>query len=626
LLAANNRVVTVLGIGGLGKTRLAAEIAVTAESAGFRDGVIWHEVADYTTLDTLTGLIRDHLRLGKEVSDDDVWRALDRRAVLLVLDNAESSRNPKQLADCLNRIDQMGGTRVLITSRIELTDLRGGKRHLLAAPSLEAAVKILEEMINAEPPHFPLNGQAEALATAAQSHPRLMQYAVCWLDTYPVEVVLDTLKTLKGADAGEALEDMILKTVNKLKEQPDGEAAIAALRKLAVCRGGFTYDAAKAILGTDSDPRLLAILQRWNLVQNREGRYEVDPLVTVAVGEDENAYSVHYDYYLELIETFSRKQQFFRLEPEFDNITVSFERSLERGFYDAIRILYVGGLFLNNRRGPRFFLKWLAEIDEPYPVDDDSKNDDQDLMSEIKQYHKDLIELNPHENPLACAKIYFKIGKSYYQFSDENDGKTNSDNLHHAVDAFASALSLLNSVSDAPMKALNRTYELLGDTYFELSEYENKSDSLHNSISAYKSALQYISSNTEPITCGNLYSQLGNSYAELAKIENLSANTQDALVAFNKALVYFTPETAPHDYADTLVDIGNVYDSLEQYMDAIMYWLKAETEFNRLGETTHNNRYVHTLHKMRNIIKRIHRIKLRIENLKPYKANKLSRL
>ncbi|HVO44278.1 MAG TPA: toll/interleukin-1 receptor domain-containing protein [Aggregatilineales bacterium] len=66
LLAGPNRAVVILGLGGVGKTRLAAEIAATADPAQFRDGVLWHTITDAPSdFATLTGLIRDHLGLDK---------------------------------------------------------------------------------------------------------------------------------------------------------------------------------------------------------------------------------------------------------------------------------------------------------------------------------------------------------------------------------------------------------------------------------------------------------------------------------------------------------------------------------------------------------------------------------
>jgi hypothetical protein len=179
--------------------------------------------------------------------------------------------------------DLSGGTRVMLTSRAEWRELRNQHCYTLHDPTAEAAIAIFQAMVDAEPPAFPPNGHTPALAKAARCHPKLMHYAVRWLNDRPPDSVLQTLTTLKGADAEEALDDMVLRTVQQVRAGAGGEAAIARLQRLLVFRGGFTYEAAQAILGADADQRPLATLKQWRLVGVENGRYAVDPLVAMAV-------------------------------------------------------------------------------------------------------------------------------------------------------------------------------------------------------------------------------------------------------------------------------------------------------------------------------------------------------
>src|SRR5690606_40778433 len=107
--------------GGVGKTRLGAEIANTVE---FRDGVIWYKITASSSVDGLTLLIRDHLRLPTTASAESIWAMLGQRAVLLVLDNAEDAAKPQDYADWINNLNMAGGTRVLLTSRREWRELK----------------------------------------------------------------------------------------------------------------------------------------------------------------------------------------------------------------------------------------------------------------------------------------------------------------------------------------------------------------------------------------------------------------------------------------------------------------------------------------------------------------------
>lgn len=111
------RVTLIKGLGGLGKTRLAADIAANST---FRDGVVWHRVKATSKATDLTNAIRAHLGLSADVSDDDVWNAVGRRQILIVVDNAEDCTDPDERQRYLGLFEQYdlsGGSRILVTSR-----------------------------------------------------------------------------------------------------------------------------------------------------------------------------------------------------------------------------------------------------------------------------------------------------------------------------------------------------------------------------------------------------------------------------------------------------------------------------------------------------------------------------
>ncbi len=359
-LADGSRAAVILGLGGVGKTRLAAEIVNTSD---FKDGVVWHTIDPHTTADDLTLAIRDHLGLGVTSEADATWAALGKRRTLLVLDNAEDCAQPAAYAARLNALDRAGGTRVLLTSRNQWRELRNAKMHDLHAPDAESAVAILRAMAANEPPAYAPDGFESQLAEAAHRHPRLIHYAVRWLDAYPPDYVLEMLRTLKGADAEEALDDMIRKTVRAVESREGGAEAIAALRRLAVCRGGFTFEAARAIIGAATDPRSLALLKSWGLVTFGNGRYDVDPLVTAAVGEDAAAIDAHYAYYEELARQHDQKQDYLGLDHESANLEAAFERMLAAGRpEDAFWLANACSDFLANRGRFELRIDWLERV------------------------------------------------------------------------------------------------------------------------------------------------------------------------------------------------------------------------------------------------------------------------
>lgn len=364
---------SLIGIGGVGKSRLAAEVA---RSGKFADGVVWHEITPTSTVEDLTNLIVDRIGADRETPADDVWRALNKMNVLLVLDNAEDCTNTTERANYVKRLRGIrGDTRVLMTSRERWHELQAASGFAvedLAAPDLASAVQILLSMYEKESPAFSLDEQHEAFARAAHQHPRLIEYGVCWLWDYPVNEVIQRLNALHGGDAEGLLNDIVLKTIELVRARPHGDTAIEALSKLAVFRGGFTAEAAKVVLGsTDS----LGLLRRYCLIGMANNRYDMHPIVLAAVQPDEQARSAHYDYFKQLVVDYSAREIYAELEVENLNIDVAFDYLVSSHRLEEALAFYKECIeYLNNRAQPQRRLEWTEEICAALKVDNSAQH------------------------------------------------------------------------------------------------------------------------------------------------------------------------------------------------------------------------------------------------------------
>ena len=121
-LVSGNRLVTITGSGGAGKTRLAQRVAAEA-LADFADGAWWVELAEVRDRGILVATIAAALGLQTDVSEgavDELAARLSDRRLLIVLDNCEHVIDPiARLVDRLLR--RAPGVSVLATSREPLT-------------------------------------------------------------------------------------------------------------------------------------------------------------------------------------------------------------------------------------------------------------------------------------------------------------------------------------------------------------------------------------------------------------------------------------------------------------------------------------------------------------------------
>jgi predicted ATPase/class 3 adenylate cyclase len=110
------RLVTVVGPGGVGKSRLAVEVASRTED-NYADGARWCPLADVDDPGLVTAAVASHLDLGTTVREtESVLAALSSRCLLLVLDNCDHAPNAvKGMVDRILR--DCPEVTVLVTSR-----------------------------------------------------------------------------------------------------------------------------------------------------------------------------------------------------------------------------------------------------------------------------------------------------------------------------------------------------------------------------------------------------------------------------------------------------------------------------------------------------------------------------
>ena len=286
-------------LGGTGKSRIAAEIALSAAN-----GAIWHRCDSTSAPFSVIDLIRQHYGLDEKASDDLVIAALDSVPPLIVIDNAEdivagTDRRTAYVA-LFNRLVAHGAP-LLLTSRVVWHELKPRKDYPLQPISLDQAEKLALDFASVEEIALS-SADARSLADAARLHPRLIEFSIRQLHERDVRTVLRQLRELKHADVQDALDEMIHRTVRQMRETAKGgERAESLLQRLTVFRGAFGRDAVRALkpttLSEDEVDDALVLLARWKFVRKDGERYRVEDMVSGALLADVNASSVHFEYY-----------------------------------------------------------------------------------------------------------------------------------------------------------------------------------------------------------------------------------------------------------------------------------------------------------------------------------------
>lgn len=289
---AGSRLVTVVGVGGVGKTRLALRAAHATAGAGFAE-VRWCELATIgrpAEVASAVGAALDLRPPEPEAATGAVVTALHDRAALLVLDNAEHVRDAVAvLADEV--LGRCPAVRLLVTSRAPI-GLPAERIHRLAPLPVAAddrpdggdgaAVELLIARARAVRPALvgrdAEHGRLVELCRRLDGLPLAIELAASRLRTLnPVDLLarLDDRPDLVAADEGRAHRHAGLRTVLDWSFLQLSSTERRLFSRLSVFPGLFTLDAVEAIcagdgIARDETAELLGRLVDHSLVELRQ--------------------------------------------------------------------------------------------------------------------------------------------------------------------------------------------------------------------------------------------------------------------------------------------------------------------------------------------------------------------
>ncbi|KUH65797.1 cyclase [Mycolicibacterium novocastrense] len=383
-----HRLLTLTGVGGVGKTRVALEVA--AHLVGeFPDGVWVLELANVTdpraVPDAVAAVLGVGPQAGKTVGES-LADALDGRVQLLVFDNCEHVVDA--VADLVERILTRTPTvKILATSRegLGLADER-----LWRLPSLEvaSAMALFEE--RSQISLTDESAAVEEICVRLDGIPLAIELAAARMASMTATEVRDRLdhrfKLLVGARRGLERHQTLRHAVSWSFDLLD-EAEKRLLARCSVFAGGFDLQSACAVAEPDQTDdyvvldRLGALVRKSLLVADRSAgrtRYSMletirqfaeEQLVTCGAAEEVRALHAGYfagceDAVMALWDSPRQREAYGWFTTEFANLRIAFRWAADHGDLDVAAALatYAGLVgFLAENYEP---ISWAEELIE----------------------------------------------------------------------------------------------------------------------------------------------------------------------------------------------------------------------------------------------------------------------
>jgi len=362
------RLLTLIGPGGIGKTRLAIQAAHERLEA-FEHGVYWVSLAGaFCSAEELTSTIAEALRFtfyGKALPQSQLADYLREKNVLLVLDNFEHlAPHGTLLSDLLT---QAPGVKCLVTSRVRLelqgewTVFVGGLSvadETAGGGSTSDALRLFANSVERSRSGFTMDSSTRSdvieLCRLVEGSPLGIELAAAWMPSMTCADLVDEVRSnlnflsAQFQDIPERHRSLRATFESSWTLLSEEERHVAA--KLSVFRGGFSREAADQVAGT-SLRRLAALANQSFLKRSGGQRYEMHELlrqfaaeklgdetvVEASVKVEHGRYFAHLLHHQELLlKGKGQKQALQTIALELDNVRLAWNQAVERGHWSQL--------------------------------------------------------------------------------------------------------------------------------------------------------------------------------------------------------------------------------------------------------------------------------------------------
>lgn len=591
------RLLTLVGPGGIGKTRLALQTAAD-KIEGFSHGVYFIPLAPLSSAESLVSAMADSLRFPFYSQEDpkiQLINYLREKEILLVTDNFEHLlAGVGLISEILEKAPQV---KILATSR-ERLNLK--EEQIIEIPGLSfpadkttdqieeyGAVRLFLQSARRFSPSFTL-----------QEADKPFIIRICRLVTgipLAIELAAAWVKVLTSKEIAQEIEKNIDFLNTSLRDLPErhrnlrgvfeyswkllSEKEQEVFRKMSVFRGGFSREAAEKVTGV-SLPLLSALIDKSLLRRTPSGRFEMhevlrqyaDEKLGEIPQEKEKVRNLHCAYYAEFLSQREenlkgdrQKQALEEISREIENVRTGWQWAIgqkKTGEIDK----FIGSLFLFYdirslfREGLEVFGNALQELQET----------------------NDLVNQSEEVKSVIIGKLLVRQGNFYFRFSDYDKAKNlaqKSLSIFSRIGLrkeIASSLSILGNIAFqqgyypqakqlyqenlaiikelGDRRGIALSFSALGNIAHILGEYQKAKQLFQESLSFYKEI-------------GNRKG-IANSLNNLGHIAYNSGEYQEAKRLYQESLAIHKELGNRGAIENTLMYLGNVAYSQCEYPEA----------------------------------------------------------
>jgi predicted ATPase/class 3 adenylate cyclase len=273
LTEGSARIVTLVGPGGTGKTRLALQAAAEAAER-FPDGMTWVPLAPLRDASLVLPVVAEALGVGEAAGGslaERVGETFSGKRALLLIDNAEHLL-PEAAGEFATL--SAAGAAMLVTSRERLR-IQGEQLYPVPTLTETDGVSLFVTRARALEPAFEGNGELTELCARLDFLPLALELAAARTNLFTPRQLLERLSgrldLQSGARDTDDRQQTLRATIEWSFDLLDSDEQ-RLFRRLACFAGGCTYDAAEAVC--EATPETLQSLIDKSLVRRRDEKSE----------------------------------------------------------------------------------------------------------------------------------------------------------------------------------------------------------------------------------------------------------------------------------------------------------------------------------------------------------------